>query len=122
MKRNFLLAVACSLFIFAITAAAQDKAVNFSGTWNLDISKSKLGDRNMIESQTMTVTQTDKDIKIDVATKRTPPPADAPQGEGRRGGRMGGGMMGDGTTTYGLDGKETKSEMSGPMGSVPLTL
>ena len=120
MKRNFVLA-ACALFVFAITGVGQDKTANFSGTWTLDVSKSKLGDRNNIESQVLTVTQSDKDIKIETATKRLPPPADAPQG---RRGRTGGGMMGggDGTTTYSLDGKETKTEVSGPMGSMPVTL
>ena len=129
MKRNFLLAAACSLLVFAMTAAGQDKAVSFSGTWNLDVSKSKLGDRNNIESQVLTVTQTDKDIKIDVATKRAAPPADAAKGDRPGGGRMGGGGQGrggfgggDGTTTYSLDGKETKTDVSGPMGTMPVTL
>lgn len=130
MKRNFVLAAIFSLFVFALAANAQDKSANFAGTWALDLSKSKLGDHNMIESQTLTVTQTDKDITIVTATKRPPPPTDAPQGMDKPagghmgGGRMGGGPMGggDGTTTYTLDGKETKSEISGPMGSIPVSL
>lgn len=150
MKRNIILASVFSLFVFAMSAAAQNKSVDFSGTWALDVSKSKLGDRNMIESQTLTVTQTDKDIKVETATKRLsrpadsvqgekmppmpsanapqgermPPPADAPQGGRMGGGRMGGGMMGgrDETVTFSLDGKETKTEMPGPMGSIPVSL
>jgi hypothetical protein len=136
MKKNFLFAAFLTLFTFALSAAAQDKAVSFSGTWTLDVSKSKLSDRMPIESQTLTVTQTDKDIKIETATKRPPPPADAPQGgqmggqpggqmgghkpDGHMGGgRMGGGPMGDGTRTYTLDGKETTKGVEGPMGSMP---
>ncbi len=153
MKKNFVLAAVLGLFVFALSASAQDKAVNFSGTWTLDVSKSKLSDRMPIESQTLTVTQTDKDIKIETATKRPPPPADAPQGgqmggqpggqmggppqggqmggqpggqmgghkpgDHMGGGRMGGGPMGDGTKTYSLDGKETKTEVEGPMGTMP---
>lgn len=147
MKNRFMFAAILSLFVFAVSAVAQDKAVNFSGTWNLDVSKSKLGDHANIESQTLTVTQSEKDIKIETATKRTPPPADAPQGDrpgagngsgttGGGSGRMDGGhkgggqgrggfgspMGGDGTTTYSLDGKETKTEVSGPMGTMPVSL
>ena len=41
MKRNLVLAAVFALVAFAMTATAQ-KAPNFSGTWNLDVSKSKL--------------------------------------------------------------------------------
>ncbi len=117
MKKRFMFAGILSLFVLAISVSAQTP--NFSGTWNLDVSKSKLGDRNNIESQTLTVTQTATDITVATTTKRTPPPADAPQG-GRPGGggRMGGG---DGTTTYTLDGKEVKSEMQGQGGSMQVS-
>lgn len=138
MKKTIFLAAAFALF--ALSAVAQDKAANFSGTWTLDVSKSKLSDRMPIESHTLTVTQTDKDIKIETATRRPPPPTDAPQGDrpsagngtgGGHMGQMGGGqgrggfggpMSGDGTTTYSLDGKETKMDFSSPMGTMPLTL
>ncbi len=107
--------------LFSIAALAQDKKVDYSGTWTLDVSKSKLDERARIESQTLTVTQTDKDIKIATATKRLPPPADVPQGGGRPGG--GGGMGGgDSTMTYALDGKETTIEQETPRGKVPVKL
>lgn len=136
MKMNVMLAAVFSLSVFAFAASAQDKVANFSGTWNLNVGKSKLDERSHIESQTLTVTQTDKDIKVETATKHAPPPADKEKqdgggmGGGQRGGgqmggagRRGGGMMGgDGTTTYSLDGKETKTEVSGPMGSMPVSL
>jgi len=120
MKKNFVFAAMLSLFVFAVSASAQDKAgkaASFAGTWTLDISKSKLGERNSIESQTLTVVQTDKDIKVTPATKRMAPPAG-----GGGGGRMGGGGMGGGdmTNTYMLDGKETTVEMDGPMGKMPV--
>jgi hypothetical protein len=128
MKYRYLAAMTVFAFIFAASAAAQNKAANFAGTWELDLSKSKLGERGgMIESQTLTVTQTDKEITIQTATKRTPPPADAAPNT-RGGGRMGGGGFGrgfgggDSATTYALDGKETKAEIEGRMGKIPVTL
>lgn len=115
-KLLFLTAAVC---LFSIAAFAQDRKADFSGTWTLDVSKSKLGDRNSIESQTLTVTQTDKEIKVATATRRLPRPADAPQGGGRPGGGMGGG---DSTTTYNLDGKETTIEQESQMGKIPVKL
>lgn len=122
MKKNFVFAAILSLFVLTVTVSAQNKTAkpaNFSGTWTLDVSKSKLGDRNTIESQTLAVVQTDKDIKITPTTKRMAPPAGAPAGGG--GGGMGrGGMGGDMTTSYTLDGKETTVEMDTQMGKVPV--
>lgn len=118
MKKNFVLAATLSLVAMAFSVSAQ-KAPDFGGKWTLDVAKSKLGDRNSIESQTMSVTQTDKDIKIETATKRMAPPAG-----GGGGGRMGGGMGGGGdmAMTYTLDGKETKIERQGPQGAIPVML
>lgn len=113
-KLFFATAVLC---LFAMAALAQTTP-NFSGTWTLDVKNSKLGDRNNIESQTLTVTQTDKDIKIETATKRTPPPAGG-GGGGFGGGRMGGG---DQPATYTLDGKDVKSEITMGPNTVPVTL
>jgi hypothetical protein len=118
------------LALCALAAAAQDKVKtsDFSGTWILDVSKSQLGERSFIESQTLTVKQTATDLKVETATKRTPPPAMNPSGgqvaKGGFGGGMGGGRMGGGDTpwTYSLGGKDTKGEMSGPMGAIPVTL
>lgn len=119
MKKNFVLAAIISLFVFAVTVSAQ-KAPSFGGTWTLDVAKSKLGDRNRIESQTLTVTQTDKDIKVATTSKMMAPPTGAPAGGGG-GGRMGGGMGGgDTTNTYTLDGKETIVEQETQMGKIPV--
>jgi hypothetical protein len=115
-----------SLALFAISlmaaaALAQGKS-NYSGTWTLDKDNSTLGGPMRIDGMTLTVAHTDKEIKVETATKRLPPndgpPAGAPGGgPGRRGGAMG---MGDGTTVYALDGKETKAEVDGPMGKMPV--
>ena len=120
MKSRSLFAVLFALSSFAAAASAQNKAVNFSGTWELDVARSKLGERSMIESQTLTVSQTDKDITIQTATRRTPPPASS-AGIERRGGRGGGFGGGDNNVTYTLDGKETRTEIEGRMGKIPVT-
>lgn len=119
------MAVMC---LFAIAASAQ-KTVNVSGTWTLDASKSKPAE-TMIESQTLVVTQTAADLKVERSTVRKaggppaggPPAGGPPPGGGMGGGR--GGMMGgggDGTTTYTLDGKAAKSEMQGPGGAMQVS-
>ncbi|HRI03228.1 MAG TPA: hypothetical protein PLL77_05760 [Pyrinomonadaceae bacterium] len=133
MKKNFIFAAALMLFAMAVSASAQ-KATDFSGTWNLDLAKSKLSDREKtsIESQTLIVTQTATELKVETTTKRAAPPAGAPAGgppaggppPGGGGGRMGGGGMmggGDGTVSYALDGKEVKTEMSGQMGTMQIS-
>ena len=119
-KVLFLTAFVC---LMALSAFAQDKkATDFSGTWTLDASKSKLDERARIESLTLTVTQTDKDIKVETATKRLPPPEGTGTGQGGGMGRGGGFGGGDGVTTYTLDGKETSTEVEGRMGKVPVKL
>ena len=123
MKKNFVLAAFLSLFVLATVASAQKAPANFSGTWNLDLAKSKLTDREKasIESQTLTVTQSATDIKLDTATKRLAPPtppAGAPPGGG--GGRPGGGGAG-GPVTYPI-GKETISDQQMGQNTVPVTL
>lgn len=119
MKKNILLACV-SLVVFVFAVSAQDKTADYAGTWTLDISKSKLDERMRVESMTLTVAQTEKEITVTSETKRPAPPANVPQGGGRPGGM--GRMGGDGTTIYSLDGKETKSEVDGPMGKTPITL
>lgn len=122
MTTNLLVTAALIIFAMVSSICAQDKVTNFGGTWNLDVAKSKLDERARIESQTLTVTQTDKDIKVETATKRVPMP-DGYQGGPAGGMARGGGMMGgDAPTTYTLDGKETKTEVQGPMGSMPVSL
>ena len=97
-KILFLAAVVCLLGVGAVFG--QTNPAVYSGTWILDAGKSKLDERARIESMTMTVVHTDKELKVTTETKRMAPPADAPQGEGRGGGRgMGRGFgAADGTT------------------------
>lgn len=121
MKKNLILA-AVAVFAFAMVASAQE-AANFSGNWTLDVAKSKIAGPP-IESQTLVITQTATELKVEQTTKRGAPPAGAPQGPppggggGGRGGMMGGG---DGTMTYTLDGKGKASTMSTQMGDLQIT-
>ncbi len=128
MKKNLILAAAFAILAMAFTVSAQKVPADFSGKWNLDLAKSKLSDREKttIESQTVTVTQTAADIKIETATKRMAPPAGAPAGGpppgggmGGGGGRMGGG--GDMPATYPLGKETTVDQQMGP-NTVPVTL
>ena len=120
-KLYFLVAVFC---LFSVGAMAQGKmsTKDFSGTWVLDVSKSKLDERARIESMTMTVAQTEKELKVTTETKRQAPPADAAGGSGGGGGRGGRGGFGggDGTNTYTLDGKETTTQRETSMGPIPV--
>ena len=115
MKQRLFLPVLALVFLSAVAAFAQTKT-DFSGNWTLDVSKSKLDERMRIESGTMNVTQTDKDITFKTDFKRTPRPEGAGgNGGGQGGGRgMGGGMPGGNQpSTYTLDGKETTTEIGG---------
>jgi hypothetical protein len=117
MKKHFIFTAILSLFLLAISVSAQ-KGPSFSGTWTLDIAKSKLSDREKaaIESQVLTAVQTDKDIKITTVTKRIAPAgAAAPQGGG--GGGRGGMGAGETTSTFTLDGKEVVVDSPGPNGA-----
>ena len=116
MKKNLILAAIFSVFSAVMSVSAQDKPADapkptdFSGKWVLDVSKSKLEERMRIESMTLTVTQTAKDLKTESLTKRTPPQDNMTPGGGRGG--MGGMLAGSGpdTHTYSLDGKETTED------------
>ena len=124
MKLKIVLTAIFTLIVSVAAVSAQNKAADYSGKWNLDVSKSKLNERSRVESMTLTVSQTDKELKVESSVKR----ADRQDGGGevRRGGmpngegmgamRRGGGFGGDGTTVYMLDGKETTNDMSGAMG------
>jgi TonB family protein len=72
MKKISFLLVA--IILLGINAFAQ--TTDFSGNWNLDKDKSKLDERmaKSIEGQTLTVSQTATEFKVDVKTKRMPPP------------------------------------------------
>jgi hypothetical protein len=120
MTTNILVTAVLIILAVFSSVSAQDRVTNFGGTWTLDVAKSKLDERARIESQTVTVTQTDKDIKVETATKRIPMP-EGYQG-GPAGGMARGGFGADTPFTYSLEGKETKTEQQGPMGAMPVTL
>jgi hypothetical protein len=121
MKKTFFAAALCCML--SIAAFAQAKTADFSGTWTLDVSKSKLDERARIESMTLTVVQTAKDIKVDTKTTRAPRPEGSDGGGNRMGGGGRGGFGGGDTSfTYTLDGKATTIQQESPMGQVPVSL
>lgn len=121
MKKKIILTTIISLLLTAVAASAQTARPNFSGFWELDASKSVLPDAMRIESMTMNVTQTEKEIKIETIRKRAPL-SEADKGEtptdGRRGGSGTGrgGFGGSGTVLYSLPDNETTVDIgSGAM-------
>ncbi len=126
-KTTVLTAVFCLLLsvgaVFAQKAAEPMKTTNYAGNWDLDVGKSKLDDRMKIESMTMNVSQTDKELKVDSTTKRparaveSTPGAEAVNGGGMKRGGMMGGMDGTQSVAYSLDGKETKLATPGIPGA-----
>ena len=100
-KITVLAAIFCLCFqaVVAVFAATP----NFAGNWELDVSRSKLPDTMQIESMTLRVVQTEKELSIQSATKRARGSMGSPM---RRGG--------DGTQTvvYSLEGKEINAEIS----------
>jgi hypothetical protein len=112
MKKLFfaLTAVMC---LFAFSAFAQ-KSADLSGKWNLDISKSDLGQQAaMIKSQTVTITQAGTSFKVATQTERNTPPDGAGGGGGGRGFGGGGGEQ-----AYTLDGKEVSTDRQTPNGTM----
>lgn len=136
-KLSVLTALLFCLFLTGAAFAQNKTAANFAGVWELDAAKSKFPERMRVESGTLTVTQTDKQLTVATDFKRAPRPENAPpqqpnenggmRPEGNRGGGMrggGGGMMGggNGTATYNLDGKEVAVESETPAGMPPSSL
>ncbi|MGH9821574.1 MAG: hypothetical protein ACRD43_15550 [Pyrinomonadaceae bacterium] len=126
MRMKFVFAVVAGL-ILAAAAFAQGPTPNFSGHWDLDVSKSKLDERARIQSMSLDVAQSATTVKVDTKTTRAPRPDGAGGGGGQgggggmgRGGGFGGG--GDQSATYTLDGKETTVDTPGPNGSIPSKL
>lgn len=99
----------------ATTNAAQKQTADYSGSWKLDLAKSKLNERQRLESMTMTVEQNERELKIESSVKRSEDP-DAGQVKSGMGGMRRGGMGGMGggseSATYTLDGKEVVNDMT----------
>lgn len=125
MKKLSILAAFFCLFLAGAALAQNKTAANFAGTWELDAAKSKMGERMRVESGTLSVAQTDKQLTVTTDFKRAPrsenqPPAEN-NGAMREGGNRGGrGAMtggGNGTVSYNLDGNETITEPENPTGA-----
>lgn len=116
MKKVLILSIFICLSAISVFAQEIVNTKDFSGDWELDVSKSKLDERSRIESMTMKVVQTNDEIKIETVTKRA-----EGNGDGR-GGRMMMGGGGNSNFTYMLNGKESKITQDSPMGAVPVTL
>jgi hypothetical protein len=109
-KLFFAMAFVC---LFAFAAFAQ-KPADLSGKWNLDLTKSELGQQAaMIKSQTVTITQSGTSFKVSTQTERNTP-ADSAGGGGR------GGFGGGGDQSYTLDGKEVSTDRQTPNGTMTI--
>ncbi len=120
MKIKIVLMAVFCIILSVAAVSAQDKTTNFAGNWELDTSKSKLSDRVRIESMTMNIAQTEKDLTVETKTTRAENEMRGNGGNRRRGGGGGGMMGGDATLTYTLDGKETLAESSAAIGETKL--
>lgn len=126
MKKATILTMIFALLAAFTAISAQTKTADFSGNWELDAAKSKLGERMQVESITMAISQTAKDLKIERTTKRV---LRSEGGEMRVGanpekggmGRPVSGTFNGGNMTenflYSLEGKETKDEIPGIPGA-----
>lgn len=118
MKNNIFLPAIISLFLTAAMVSAQENTINFSGNWELDTGKSKLGGQTRIDSMTMSVSQTGKELKVETKTKHAVSLASNVR-ESEKPNEMiranVSGNFGDITqiAAYSLDGIETKSEIPG---------
>jgi hypothetical protein len=97
----------CALMI-GVAAVSAQKGANFSGTWELDKSKSQLPQRqaDSIKSSTWVVTQDGNQITVEQKTEYAEGAGGGPGGGGGRG--RGAGM--GGPLTVKLDGSETTTE------------
>ncbi len=111
-KIFFLAAIVCAT---AVAGFSQAKPADFSGTWELDLSKSKITAPSYVQAMTLTVTQTQNELKVVTKMDRGPVPSGAPS-TGRGMGRG----SGDHTAPYPLDGKEATVEIDGPNGKMPV--
>ncbi len=103
--KNFVFLL-CVIGFLALNIFAQTP--NFSGEWTLEKEKSKMDERQaaMIESQSLKVEQTEKEVKVTVTTKQA----------GNQGGPRA--DIGGGGNTYLLDGKEFSAESQSQIGTV----
>jgi TonB family protein len=94
MKKKITLTMIISLFLAAAVQAQTAKS-NFAGDWELDAVKSKLPETMQVDSMTLKVSQTEKELKVESVSKRA------------KGGARGGTQ----NIAYNLEGKETEVEV-----------
>jgi hypothetical protein len=104
MKKAVILLITCWVSIFSFA-----QKTNFSGNWVLDKNKSKLDEKTaaMIKSQTITVVQTEKEIKISYVSEQ-----DFVDGQRKTD------IASTDPTIYTFDGKETVSSSISAIGQV----
>ena len=64
MNKKLVLVVSICLLFLTFNVSAQVKKTDFSGVWKLDKSKSTMSEHNIIESVTLTIKQTEKQIIV----------------------------------------------------------
>lgn len=114
-----LLAVFSLLLTVSMVSAQQTKIKDFSGNWTLDAAKSKLNKKVTIESMTMTVLQTGKDINIQTKTNFSPSP-EIGRMNNRRGNSVASSSIIQTAYVYTLDGKETGFKTADGIGNAVL--
>lgn len=97
------------------------KTQNFSGTWMLDMKKTKLKESSLVKSVAMSVLQTAKNLKIETETAFF---TIVEKKSGEKRGDTGFGKPPSKTNTfisYTLDGKETDYQETGGIGNAKIT-
>lgn len=102
-----------SLFLAAVAVSAQTAKPNFTGEWELETGRSVLPETMRIESMTMKVAQTDKELRVFSISSRSQSSKTDGSGNGNR--VVTGGGYAYGTNSYSLDGKETTSDINNEM-------
>ncbi len=113
MRKVLVLAAIFCLCFQAMTVSAATP--DFSGSWELDTGKSVLPETMRVESMTIKVVQTEKDLRIVSISSRTQ------SNKGDRRGGAGMGFGGSGANDYSLDGKETTTDISNDMATGKVT-
>lgn len=110
------------MFLFSASVFAQLKP-DYSGEWTLDKSKMSDGANFNVESINIKATQTAGEIKVETATKFAPQTGEM-SGDGADGSQSKRVRrpLGDGTSVFTLDGKETITEVDSPGGKLPVKL
>lgn len=115
MRKTSVLRVIACLFLTFGVVAAQDKATDFSGKWEMNIAKSKLPERTPVEATVMTVSQTDKELTVETAVKRGVFPASPARTQ------SGGIVDSPGVLTFNISPGETVETQSASDGSMVST-